>query len=410
MVNFERFTLSNGLRVVIHRDPSTPIAALNVLYNAGSRVEDPSRTGMAHLFEHLMFSGSQHVDDFDVAIQHAGGDANAFTNSDITNFYDMLPVENLETALWLESDRMMGLELSEEEIDVQKKVVIEEFKETCLDQPYGNLWHLMAGLAYTKHPYRWPTIGLAPEHIAAVEAQHLRDHFSTWYRPNNAILAIAGDIQPDKIMPRVEAWFGSIPSGPAIITPNYFEPEQLARRELTDRNNVPVESLYMGFHCPGRMDPGYYATDLLTDILANGPSSRLYRRLVMEKELFSHIGCYQNGTFDPGMILIEGKPTPGISLEAAEAAIWHELLDLTQYGIPEKELTKIKHKNEAAIAFSQVSVIHKAMNLAYFEWMDDASLINREIDAYQAVTVNDIRETAFQLFQPDKANVVFYRK
>ncbi len=410
MVNFERFTLSNGLRVVIHRDPSTPIAALNVLYNAGSRVEDPSRTGMAHLFEHLMFSGSQHVEDFDEAIQHAGGDGNAFTNADITNFYDMLPIENLETAFWLESDRMMGLELSDEEIDIQKKVVIEEFKETCLDQPYGNLWHLMAGLAYTQHPYRWPTIGLVPEHITAVTAKHLRDHFSRWYRPNNAILSVAGDIHPDKIMPRIEAWFGDIPSGPPIVTPKFSEPEQTTRREITERLNVPVEALYMGFHCPGRMDAGYYATDLLTDILANGPSSRLYRRLVMEKELFSHIDCYQNGTLDPGMILIEGKPTPGISLEEAEAAIWLELQHLATHGIPQRELTKIKHKNEAAIAFSQVSVIHKAMNLGFFEWMDDASLINREIDAYQQVTLAEIQNTAAQLFQPQKANVVFYRK
>lgn len=410
MVPFVRHTLANGLRVIIHRDPSTPIAALNILYNAGSRVEHPGRTGMAHLFEHLMFSGSAHVEDFDEVMQHAGGDANAFTNPDITNFYDMLPVENLETALWLESDRMLGLELSEEEIDIQKKVVIEEFKETCLDQPYGNLWHHMSGMAYTVHPYRWPTIGLTPADIEAVTRRELMEHFSTWYRPANAVLALAGNVDPDKVIPRIEAWFGDIPAGPPICLPRYVEPPQTARREVTDRVNVPLDALYMGFLCPGRNEPGYFSTDLLTDILANGPSSRLYRRLVMDRELFSHIDCYQTGMIDTGMVLIEGKPTPGVSLEQAEEAIWQELADLAAHSLSEAELTKIKHKNEASIAFSQVAVIHKAMNLAYFEWMEDADLINRELESYRQVTPEEIRDMAGRLFRPEQANVVLYRK
>lgn len=410
MIPFVQHTLANGLRVVLHPDPDTPIAAVNVLYDAGSRVEDPSRTGMAHLFEHLMFSGSPHVPDFDEAIQNAGGDANAYTNSDITNFYDMLPVDNLETALWLESDRMMALELDQEDIDIQKKVVIEEFKETCLDQPYGNLWHLMAGMVYTDHPYRWPTIGLTPDHIAAATARELQAHFATWYRPNNAILAIAGNIDPDRILPRVEAWFGDIPSSQRPALPLFTDPLQTVRRECTETNNVPVEALYLGFRCPGRLDPAFYTADLITDILANGPSSRLYRRLVMEKEYFSHLDCYLNGTLEPGVLIIEGKPTPGIRLEEAEALIWQELEQLAATAIPEAELTKIKNKNEAAIAFSQVSVIHKAMNLAYFEWMGDAGLINREMAFYQEIQPSAIRDMAAQLFRPERANVVFYRK
>ncbi len=408
MVHFERHTLSNGLRVIIHRDPSTPIAVLNVLYNAGSRVESPHRTGLAHLFEHLMFSQSRHVHDFDEAIQHAGGDCNAFTNTDITNFYDMIPVENLETAFWLESDRMMGLKFSQEELDIQKKVVIEEFKETSLDQPYGNLWHLMADSVYKEHPYRWPTIGLTPDHIANVSLQEVKAFFHHWYRPNNAIVCVAGDVDPQKVLGRIEAWFGQIPSGPEHDLPAFQEPVQTHRREIVRRDAVPLPALYMGFQCPGRLEPGYYAADLITDILANGPSSRLYRRLVMDRELFSHIDCYQTGTLDPGVIMIEAKPAPGLGLEEAEDIIWKELEDLATTPIPERELEKIKNKNEAAIAFSEVAIVHKAMNLAHCEWLGKPDLINQEIEHYRAVSLGDVRDTAADLFQKQRANLVFY--
>ncbi len=408
MVHFERHTLSNGLRVVIHRDPSTPIAVLNVLYNAGSRVESPHQTGLAHLFEHLMFSQSLHVNDFDEAIQHAGGDCNAFTNTDITNFYDMIPVENLETAFWLESDRMMGLKFSQEELDIQKKVVIEEFKETSLDQPYGNLWHLMADSVYKEHPYRWPTIGLTPDHIAQVTLPEVKDFFRQWYLPNNAIICVAGDVDPQKVLARIEAWFGQIPAGPKVELPTFQEPLQTHRREIIRKDTVPLPALYMGFRCPGRLDPGYYAADLITDILANGPSSRLYRRLVMDQELFSHLDCYQTGTLDPGVIMIEAKPAPGLGLEEAEGIIWKELEDLASSAIPDRELEKIKNKNEAAIAFSEVAIVHKAMNLAHCEWLGEPDLINQEIDHYRSVTVQQVRDTAAELFQKQRANLVFY--
>lgn len=410
MVHFERYTLSNGLRVIIHRDPGTPIAVTNVLYNAGSRVESPDRTGLAHLFEHLMFSQSLHVQDFDEAIQHAGGDCNAFTNTDITNFYDMIPVANLETALWLESDRMLGLKFSQEELDVQKKVVIEEFKETSLDQPYGNLWHLMAGQVYEHHPYRWPTIGLTPDHIANVTLDEVKTFFKTWYRPNNAIICIAGNVDPQQVMSRIEAWFGQIPAGPERIVPHVDEPKQTHRREIITRDNVPLPAFYIGFRCPGRLENGYYAADLITDILANGPSSRLYRRLVMDKELFSHLDCYQTGTLDPGVLMIEAKPAPGLNLEEAEQIIWHELEDLASTVIADRELEKIKNKNEAAIAFSEVSIVHKAMNLAHCEWLGQPDLINQEIEHYRAVTTQEVRDVAAELFQRQKANVVIYAK
>lgn len=409
MIDFLAHTLPNGLRVVLHRDPSTPIAAVNVLYDAGSRVESPDRTGMAHLFEHLMFSGSPNVEDFDEAIQHAGGDANAFTNSDITNFYDLLPVVNLETALWLESDRMLGLTLEEEDVELQKKVVIEEFKETCLDQPFGDLWHHMARLVYTRHPYRWPTIGLVPEHVAAVTPAELRKHFADWYRPNNAILAIAGDFEPEALLRRVEHWFGDIPAGDLPRRPQVIEPPQTGRREFTAGGNIPVDALYLGFRCPGRLDPDFYAADLITDILSNGPSSRLYRRLVMEQGLFAHIDCYLNGSLEPGVLMIEGKPVPGVSLERAEAVIWEELRRLAGETMPELELTKIKNKNESAIAFSQVAVVHRAMNLGYFAFMGDAGIINREMDLYREVQAAQIRDLAADLFRPELANAVYYR-
>jgi zinc protease len=409
MIRFERFVLDNGLRVLIHQDTSTPLAAVNVLYDAGSRVEHPDRTGMAHLFEHLMFSGTRQVPDFDEAIQMAGGDANAFTNADITNFYEMMPAANLETALWLEADRMQGLTLKKRKIQVQKKVVIEEFKESCLDQPYGNVWHLLAALAYTVHPYRWPTIGLTPEHIIGVNQDDLLAHYHAWYQPANAVLSIASPHPPALVKDWVKRWFEPIPGVACPVRSSPIEPPQTYRREITEHQQAPLDALYMGFVCPGRTEPAYFPADLLTDALANGPSSRLYRRFIMEQERFSHIDCYQTGNIEPGLLIIEGKPLPGVTLEEAEALIWDELHKLIQEGIPERELTKLKNKNEASIAYSQVSVIHKAINLAYFEWMGHADGINQELDQYRSVTREEMQLTAACLFAPEKANVVQYR-
>jgi zinc protease len=409
MIEFDRFVLPNGLRVILHRDIATPLVAVNMLYDAGSRVEDPNMTGMAHLFEHLMFSGTKKVKDFDEAIQMAGGDSNAYTNTDITNFYEMMPAENLETALWLESDRMRGLNLKPRKVNLQKKVVIEEFKETCLDQPYGNLWHLLAGLAYKEHPYRWPTIGQTPEHIERIQIQDLEAYFKTWYRPDKAILAIAGNFELKRAKDLVLKWFEDIPAGPPMLINKITEPIQTERREITDFQNVPVNAIYMGFLSPGRNDKAYYAADLLTDILANGPSSRLYRNLVMEKELFSHVDCYQTGTIDPGLIIIEGKPALNVTLEEAEHHIWSEINQVVEQGLSDRELQKIKHKNEASIAFSQVSAVHKSMNLAYFEWLGDANGINTELEDYQSVSVEDIQEFAQQSLQASKLNVVKFK-
>lgn len=410
MISFLELTLPNGLKVIIHRDPSTPLAAVNVLYNAGSRVEEPNRTGLAHLFEHLMFSGSPKVPDFDEAVQSAGGDANAFTNSDITNFYTFLPVDNLETVLWLESDRMRGLLLDDEDIAIQKKVVIEEFKETCLDQPYGNLWHHLSAMLYPGHPYRWPTIGLKPEHIDAVTKAELKAHFKKWYVPNNAVLSIAGNIDAERTLANVIRWFADIPCGSNISWSEPVIDKSDKRQMITDTFNVPVDTLYMGFLTSGRLDSAYYSTDLISDLLANGPSSRLYRRLVMDKPYFSHIDCYITGTYGPGALIIEAKPDPSIPLQDAEGLIWTELHNLRDTPVDHSEWTKIQNKNEAAIAHSQVAVTHKAMNLGYFGWLGDTSLINEESNHYKLVTPDHIQALSRQLFQETAVKVVYYQK
>lgn len=410
MISFLERTLPNGLKVIIHRDLSTPLAAVNLLYNAGSRVEEPNRTGLAHLFEHLMFSGSPCVPDFDEAIQSAGGDANAFTNSDITNFYTFLPVDNLETVLWLESDRMRGLLLDDEDIAIQKKVVIEEFKETCLDQPYGNLWLHLSAMLYPGHPYRWPTIGLKPEHIDAVTKEELIAHFRKWYVPNNAVLSIAGNIDIERTLADVTRWFADIPSGKNFQWSEPIIHTVDQRQMITDTINVPVDSLYMAFLTSGRLDPAYYCADLISDLLANGPSSRLYRRLVMDKPYFSHIDCYITGTYGPGALIIEAKPDPSIPLQDAEALIWTELNKLQDTPIDHSEWTKLQNKTEAAIAHSQVAVTHKAMNLGYFGWLGEPSLINEESNHYKLVTPDHIQDLSRQLFQETAVKVVYYQK
>ena len=394
MIKFTRFQLDNGLRVVVHEDHSTPMAAVNVLYNVGAKDEAPEKTGFAHLFEHLMFSGSKHVPDFDVPIQEAGGENNAFTNSDITNYYNIVPVENLETVLWLESDRMMNLEVNQRKLKVQRKVVVEEFKETCLNQPYGDVWHLLTDLAYKVHPYRWPTIGKELIHIQKAKLKEVRAFYEKFYCPNNAVLVIAGNVNTEVIKKLVEKWFGDIPPGNPPERNFPPEPPQTAFQQLKHRTNVPVDALYMAFHVPGRDDEEYYAVDILSDVLCNGKSSRLYRKLLKEQKLFSQIDAYVSGNIDPGLLIIEGRPAEGVSLDAAEAAIWQELELLSAQRISEKELQKFKNKVESTLVFSEASILNKAINLAFFELLGDANMINREVDLYRKLTVDDIHRVA----------------
>lgn len=409
MITYNRFTLSNGLRVLVHEDDSTPMVAVNVTYNVGSRDENPERTGFAHLFEHLMFGGSANIPDFDDPIQMAGGENNAFTNSDMTSFYDILPTQNIETAFWLESDRMLSLNFDPKVLATQQKVVVEEFKETCLNQPYGDSWHHLSDMAYRVHPYRWPTIGLEPKHIEDATLEDVKDFYFKYYRPNNAILVVSGNIKTKDVRALAEKWFGDIPSGEVPKRNLPVEPPQQAmQRRISETANVPLDAFYLAFHMPGRVDRDYYVADLLSDVLSNGQSSRLFRRLLKEKQLFSSIDCYVSGSFDPGLFIIEGKPNEGVALETAKNAIWEELEQLKLHMILDSELQKLQNKVESNLLFSETNVLNKAINLAFFESLDDASLINDEAKLYQSVTTEDIQRMAKQTFTQENCSELIY--
>lgn len=409
MIKFERFVLKNGLRVLVHQDDSTPMVAVNVLYNVGARDESPEKTGFAHLFEHLMFGGSANVPDFDDPIQEAGGENNAFTNNDITNFYDILPAENIETAFWLESDRMLHLKFDERVLEIQRKVVVEEFKETCLNQPYGDVWHHLTDMAYKVHPYRWPTIGKAPSHVEEATLEDVKAFYYKFYRPNNAILTVAGNVTVDRVRELAEKWFGDIPAGEIVTRRLPKEPPQRRPEQRTNEANVPVDALYLAFHTPARTDPDYYPTDLISDILSSGSSSRLYRRLLMERELFSSIDAYITGSIDPGLLVIEGKPAEGVALETAEQAIWEELERLKTETFPPVELQKIKNKIESTLAFSELNILNRAINLAFFEVLEAPELVNKEAELYQAVTTEDIRRVAGKVLTQKNCSQLYYK-
>lgn len=408
MIQYERFTLANGLRVIVHEDHSTPMVAVNLCYYAGARDESPERTGFAHLFEHLMFGGTPSVPDFDDPIQLAGGESNAFTNNDITNYYELVPAANLELALSLEADRMTNLTINSHSLEVQRKVVVEEFKETCLNEPYGNVWHHLADLAYESHPYRWPTIGLKPEHVSEATLEDVRAFYQKYYSPNNAVLIISGKVKTSEAKVLTQKWFGPIPAGPNIERKLPIEPPQQQLRQRLLREEVPSDALYLAFHMPSRVERRYYTIDLLSDVLGNGPSSRLYRRLLKEQQLFSYIDCYVTGTIDPGLLIIEAKPLTGVSLDQARAAIWAELDELKVNGIPARELQKLKNKVESTLIFSEVSVLNKAINLAFFELLGNVELINQEAHYYRAISTEDILAAARHTFIRDNCSDLAY--
>ncbi len=409
MIKFTRFTLENGLRVLVHEDNSTPMAAVNVTYDVGSRDEHPERTGFAHLFEHLMFGGSKHIPDFDGPIQMAGGENNAFTNNDMTSFYEILPAENLEIAFWLESDRMLSLNFNPKVLKTQKKVVLEEFKETCLNEPYGDAWHHLSELAYKVHPYRWPTIGLVPQHIEQATMDEVVHFYQKFYRPNNATLVVTGNVRAAEVQQLADKWFGDIPPGDIPKRALPTEPAPGAMQSKTVEANVPMDAIYLAFRMPSRRDEDYHAVDLLSDILSNGQSSRLYRRLLKQKQLFSSIDCFVSGSFDPGLFILEGKPSENVSVETAREAIWSELQQLTEQIIAEPELQKLQNKIESTLTFSETNVLNKAINLAFFELLDDAQLINEEATHYQKVTTDDLQRLAAQLFRAENCSELIYR-
>jgi len=408
MIAFERIVLGNGLTVIIHEDFSTPMVAVNVVYNVGSKHEDPNHTGFAHLFEHLMFGGSKHIPDFDTPIQDAGGENNAFTNTDLTNFYEVLPAQNVETALWLESDRMLQLRFSKKSLNTQKKVVIEEFKETCLNEPYGDMWHHLSALCYTRHPYQWPTIGKHLDHIADATIDQVAVFFEQYYKPENAVVVLAGNITISKGFELVQKWFGDIPKGNFKKNALEVEPVQSTPRQKILTQNVPHEAIYQGYHMGTRLSDSYYACDLLSDVLANGRSSRFYQKLYKEQQLFSTIDAFISGTTDPGLFIIEGKTMPSISIDQAKDAIRTELNILQNDKIPDRELTKLKNAVESSLTFSEVSALNKAISLAYFEVLGDANLINEEAKRYQEITADDLRDTAQNVFKPENCSEVIY--
>lgn len=410
MVNFHRYKLDNGLRVIIHEDMTTPMVAVNVLYDVGSRDEDPERTGFAHLFEHLMFSGSKHIADFDTPLQLAGGENNAFTNSDITNFYDIVPRENIEIALWLESDRMQDLAFDQKGFDVQKKVVVEEFKETCLNVPYGNAWHILSDLAYKTHPYRWPTIGKVPEHISDSSLNDARQFYSQHYAPNNAIIVLAGNITAQEGLAKVKKWFDDVPTKPTTKRQLNQEKKQTTKMSSRIKATVPADAIYLAFHIGGRMDPNHHACDILSDILGNGRSSRFYQRLYKSKRLFSNIDAYISGTADPGLFLIDGKLSDKHSIDEGLEAIWTELEDIKSNGIRAEELAKVKHKIESSLCFTEVSILNRAMSLSFFELMGDADLINHQQSAYLKVSAEQIKEIANQIFVDSNCSELIYER
>ena len=413
MIDFQRFILENGLRVLVHEDLATPLVAVNLLYDVGSRDENPERTGFAHLFEHLMFGGSKNAPDFDAPIQSAGGENNAFTNNDMTNFYATVPAENLETLLWLESDRMLALKVNKTALKTQRKVVVEEFKETTLNEPYGDIWHHLGDMTYKKHPYRWPVIGLVPQHVEDATLADVQDFYKRFYVPNNAILVIAGNFQKvggtEGVQRMVEKWFGNVPKGDVPPRNLPQEPLQTAAVRRTVEAAVPLDALYLAFHVPSRIDPDYYALDLMTDILAGGASSRFYQKLVKKDRIFTELDCYQTGYLDPGLVVIEGKPSEGVTLEAAETAIWAELAVLKSAPIADIELQKLKNRAESQQVFGDVGAANKAMNLAFYELIGDANLINTEIDRYNSVEIKDIQRVANDVFRLDNSTLLFYK-
>ncbi|MBC7937569.1 MAG: insulinase family protein [Rhizobacter sp.] len=408
MIHFDRFVLANGLRVLVHQDVSTPMAVVNVLYDVGARDEDPAKTGFAHFFEHLMFGGSINIPVYDDPLQLAGGENNAYTTNDLTNYYCQLPAENIETAFWLESDRMLSLAFSKKSLEVQRKVVSEEFKEHYINKPYGDVWHKMRELVYTTHPYKWMTIGKELKHIENATLEDVKAFFYKHYNPANAILVVAGNVELQQVKNLAEKWFGPIPSGEKYNRNLPQEPVQTAPRFLEVKANVPLDALFKCWHIYPRTDDRYYTADLISDILSGGASSRLYQNLVKEKQLFSSIDCSHMGSTDAGIMVIEGKLVKGVNIKDADAAVMEELKKLQQEGIAASELEKVKNKTESAMAFEDMTVMNRAASIAMYELLGDADLMNKELEKYKAVTTEKIAEQCKVIFNENNCSTMYY--
>lgn len=408
MINFKKYTLDNGLKLIVHEDKSTPIVAFNLLYDVGARDEDENLTGFAHLFEHLMFGGSKNIPEFDKPLQAVGGQNNAFTSNDITNYYMTLPKQNIDTAFWLESDRMLDLAFTPKSLEVQRSVVIEEFKQRYLNQPYGDIWLLLRPLAYKTHPYKWATIGKEISHIENAKMEDVKAFFNKHYNPENAILVIAGDVDPEEMLEKTKKWFGQIENKTPYKRSLPKEPKQNKARFLSVERDVPQSAIYKAWHICDRNHPDYYAYDLATDILSRGNSSRLYQKLVKENEIFTDISAYQMGSTDAGLFIVSGKVRENIDLDTANEAIEAVIDELKKLDIPESELTKVKNKVESTDAFTHLSALNKAMKLAFCELQGDANLANTEAELYNKVKAEDIKRIANESLIPENCSTLYY--
>ena len=408
MIIYKSFTLDNGLRVLVHQDKSTPLIAMNLLYDVGSRDEDPSKTGLAHLFEHLMFGGSLNIPDFDTPLQLVGAENNAFTNNDITNYYLTIPSENIETGFWLESDRMLELDFSQKNLDTQKNVVIEEFNQRYLNQPYGDAILKLRPLAYKVHPYRWPTIGLDITHIQNADLEQIKLFFFSHYAPNNAILALTGNIEYDIAFKLSQKWFGPIEKRQLQSRNLPVEPEQSDERILTIEKDVPSTALYKVWHTGPRNSKEFYTLDLITDLLAGGESGRLHTKLVREKKLFSEINAYITADIDPGLIIVQGKLMKGTDILQAEESVNQVIKNLQNDTKLEDEMEKVKNKYESSTVFSNTSILNKAANLSFFELLGNPALINTEVDAYRSISQEMVIEATRKFFVPSNCSTLNY--
>jgi predicted Zn-dependent peptidase len=409
MIDFKKYTLDNGLKILIHEDSSTPLVAMNLIYDVGSRDEDPEMTGMAHLFEHLMFGGSENIPDFDTPLQMAGAENNAFTNNDITNYYLTIPANNLETGFWLESDRMLGLNFSEEVLGIQKKVVIEEYKQRYLNQPYGDTMLLLRPMAYKVHPYQWTTIGKDISHIEKATMASVKDFFFSHYAPNNAILSVTGNINHEEVVSLANKWFGPIGRREIALRKLPREPEQNEERLSETEKDVPSDVLNKCWHVCGRSEKKFITLDLLTDLLSGGESGRLYSSLVRDKKLFSDINAYLTGEIDPGLLIISGKLMDGIDFRTADEAVNEVIEDLKKGSVAETEMKKVRNKFESSMVFSNTSILNKAMNLGFYELLGDANEVNRELDLYNEVDPDMVVEAAKNYLKPTNCSSLRYK-
>lgn len=409
MIKYNSFTLDNGLRVFVHEDKNTPLAVLNILYDVGSRDERPDKTGFAHLFEHLMFGGSKNIPNYDEPLQRVGGENNAFTSPDITNYYVTIPAKNLETAFWLESDRMMSLSFDPKVLEVQRSVVIEEFKQRYLNQPYGDLWLKLRPLVYEKHPYQWATIGKEISHIENATMDDVKEFFYTHYRPNNAYMVVAGNVDTEEVKKLSEKWFGGIPSGEKKERKLPKEPKQKEAKFLEIASEVPVDALYKAYHMPGKTEPGYYATDLVSDLLGRGKSSRLYQKLVKEEAIFSSLSAYVTGSVDPGLLLISGQVSEGITIENANLAVEGVISEFLAADLANKEIEKVKNQAVSTIVYGEVELLNRAMGIAFGAAMGNPNLVNEETNLIKSVSKKEIVEAAKEILVPENCTTVYYK-